>query len=162
MLLDLFALWQTEQATTSRAALVKQALVDLVAAALPDVDVTYDEPATGLAREAVVVGSIRARHRVPALGRPRLVRDEALTAPLTFIVRWPRGTAAAAETRAFELFRAIELVLADDPTLASVGGAGIDGVLHAALRDVASDAGLTDEGPAAIVRADVEVLTRFT
>lgn len=137
--------------TTSSIPAVKAALVELITAALATaganggpVQVSYGWPGTVGERELVYAGNVEGRHEPGPMTGGRKRRDETYAVEIVVEVVQPRGTAAAAEDRAFELLTAVEDTLANNPSLG-----GIDGLMWARGGEMSAEAGLSDEGPMA-------------
>lgn len=145
-------------ATTSTVPAVKTALVTLIGTALSGVQVTYGRPADNkLNRECVYVGEATGAHRIPVYkGTVRKPREERYSVEVVVAVIKARGDVTDSESRAFTLLASVEDVVANDPTLGAV-----DGLLHATAGSWETAAEQTAEGPAAVIRFNVDCLARL-
>jgi len=144
-------------ATVSTVPDVKTALVNLIGAQLPGIQVVYGRPADNqLKRECVYVGDATGSHRIPVFKAGRKAREERYSVEVVIAVAKDRGQVSDSEGRAFELLEAVENVVADDPTLG-----GVDGLIHAIAGEWAAGADQSTVGPAAVIAFNIECLARL-
>jgi hypothetical protein len=144
-------------ATTSTVPSVKTALVTLIGSALSGIQVTYGRPADDkLNRECVYVAEAIGTHRVPVFKAGRKPREERYSVEVVVAVIKGRGDVTDSESRAFTLLAAVEDAVANDPTLGAV-----DGLVHATAGSWETAAEQTAEGPAAVIRFNVDCLARI-
>ena len=147
-------------ATTSTVPAAKTALVTLISAALPGVQVTYGRPPDNeLERECVYVGNVSGVQRIPTMRAGRKPREETYSVEIVVAILLERGTTSDAEDRAFELLAECEDVVADDPTLAIASAAGS---FEAVAGSFESTADYTLEGPACVVQWNVDCKARLS
>jgi hypothetical protein len=141
-------------ADTSTMIAVKDALVDVLTAALPDVQVSWGHPGKAIQRECVVVGNVRpGRQEAVTMGSGGS-REERYTVAVACNVA-KRGSQREVSARAVELAAEVEEVLRADDTLG----------LGEAIRIEVADQGLTEairgDGREAEVPLGVEVRARL-
>jgi hypothetical protein len=147
-------------ATSSTIPTAKTALVALISAALPGVQVVYGRPADSeLARECVYVGDATGVQRIPTMRAGRKPREETYSVEVIVAVLLERGNTTDAESRAFTLLAECEDVVADDSTL---GIASASGFFQAVAGSLDSVADLTAEGPACVIRWNVDCKARLS
>lgn len=144
-------------ATSSTVPAVKQALVALLAAALPSTQVSYGRPADSmLTRSCVWLGRAAGADRVPVMSAGRKTREQTYSVTVFVWVAKPRGTVEEAETEAHVLLTEVGDALADDPSLG-----GVDGLIHATAGDWEVEADVAQEGPFCLITLDVDCLARI-
>lgn len=146
-------------ATSSTIPTAKAALVSLIGAALSGVQVKYGRPADNqLERECVYVGDVTGSSRVPTMRAGRKPREETYSVEVVVAVLMLEGEVTEAEARAFTLLTEVEDVVADDPTLGIAAATGFFQATAGGF-DVVSD--LTQEGPACVIRFNVDCKARL-
>ena len=144
-------------ATSSSVPAVKNALVALLATALPDTQVTYGRPADSmLTRNCVWVGRAAGADRIPVMTAGRKVREQAYNVTVFVWTAKPRGTVEEAEAEAHVLLAGVTDALADDPSLG-----GVDGLIHATAGSWEAEGDLAQEGPFCLVTLAVDCLARL-
>jgi hypothetical protein len=154
-------------ATSSTIPAAKTALVSLIGAALATsgpgstaIQVAYGRPADNLlARECVYVGDVTGTQSVPvARGSGRKTRQEEYRVEVVVAVLMVEGEVTDAEARAYTLLAEVEDVVADDSTL---GLATNVGYFQATTGSFDAIADYTDEGPACVLRLNVDCKARL-
>lgn len=145
--------------TNSVRTAAKKKLTELLATALPDVQVSYGWPGRDAKNELVwtddiVDGEVTVTAMTPARKR----RDDRFTIAVLFRTTVEGNSCEEAETRVEVLYAALENVLAEHPTLDNLPGVG-----HAIQKGetVGPESDPLEEGWAAFMSASVEVLSRL-
>jgi hypothetical protein len=144
-------------ATTSTLITVKSAIVTLLQAALPGVQVSYHHPGEpGMEAECVFLGHATSTNEVPTMRANRKKTDERYILQVVVEVKGEGRTQLQADTRCMELFAEVEDMIADDPNL------GLGNAIHwARLAGWEQIGGSTGTGHGCRVEADVEVYARL-
>lgn len=144
-------------ATTSTLITVKSAIVAVLQAALPAVQVSYAHPNEPEAQgELIFLGHAIATKEVPTMKAGRKKTDERYTQQVIVEVKGEGLTQLQADTRCLELFGEVEDVFADDPNL------GLGDTIHwAQVTGWEQVGGSTGTGHGCRVEVDVEVYARL-
>jgi hypothetical protein len=144
-------------ATTSTLVTVRTAIVNLLAAALPTVQVSYSHPNEPESQgELIFLGFAVSTNEVPTMKAGRKRTDERYVQQIIVEVKGEGLTQIQADTRCMELFAEVEDIIADDPNL------GIGDTIHwAKLNGWEQVGGSTGTGHGCRIEADVEVYARL-
>jgi len=144
-------------ASTSTLVTVKSAIVSLLQAALPGVQVSYSHPNEPEAHgEFVFLGFAQSTNTVPVMRGGRKKTDETYTVQVVVEVKGEGLAQLAADIRCMELFAEVENIIADDPNL------GLGNDIHwARLEGWEQVGGTTGTGHGCRVEANVEVSARL-
>ena len=144
-------------ATTSTLITVKSAIVSLLEAALPTVQVSYHHPGEpGMESECIFLGHAVSTNEIPVMRSGRKKTDERYTVQVVIEVKGEGLTQLGADTRCVELFGEVEDIIADDPNL------GMSSTIHwARLAGWEQIGGSTGTGHGCRIEADVEVYARL-
>lgn len=139
----------------------KLALVEILDAALTDVQVTYGDIVDHPRKQRVYLGDVEDHESAPAAMRPGKVRtQEEYTVRVLISVDSNKGQAAT-ETRALEIMAALENALATDPKLSAASTP--PGILWATFAGFTLSTSLVAEREyRSLIEADVEVTARNT
>jgi hypothetical protein len=144
-------------ATTSTLVTVRSAIVTLLSAALPTVQVSYAHPGEPEAHgEFIFLGFAQSTNEVPTMKAGRKRTDERYVQQVIVEVKGEGMTQLQADTRCMELFAEVEDIIADDPNL------GLGNDIHwAKLNGWEQVGGSTGTGHGCRIEADVEVYARL-
>jgi len=121
------------------------------------VQVSYGFPSAGVEDEIIYLGNVRGRHDPGAIRRSRQPRAEQFTLDLFIEITDSGGDAETAEARTFDLFRVVEGVLADDPTLGAEAGS----TQWARVGEFELRSGVEEQGWSTSLRVEIEVSARL-
>ena len=133
--------------TTSSVPAVKAALVAVLSAALPTVQVSWSDPGDVIENTSIAVGSASGTGAISTLRAGRKHRDESYSVEVIFSVLMPGDDPHEAEAEAFRLMAFLEDILANNPRAL--------GTISAQLAAFEAESGRTDGGAACNLTAQV-------